>query len=271
MRRLSLAVPALFVLASGPALAFDPDSEVADPAVFSDLVVQDYQALVPGNWVDYTADAPLVVDDLAYWGNVWPTNGWCIPGMDSSPPCGGTNVYLASAMDLHITPLVPIDRIGFDYGTQSNWVTFDVVLSDGSTRTFDRVNTTPGPWGSYMPAVGFFGYGTGDPALTIVEVYVTGADGGIDDMRYGVAATVNACDDLEAMVRDLGLGGGIERSLLAKIEAADRQIERGAGHVAANLLGALIAEIEAQRGKAIAADDADDLVACVEARIDSLE
>jgi len=262
---LSRFLIAASILAPTPALAFDTESWTNDPSVFGDLAVEDFQWMSPGYTSAYTESSPLVVGDLAYWGAVWPDNGWCIPTMDSNPSCGGTNRYLASAVDLSIEPLVPVDRIGFRFGSQGHYFHFEVELSDGSTRTF---SIDEGEWGGQ--ATGFFGYGTGDASLTITRIHLSAADGGIDDIRYGLVATTGTCDDLDAAIRDLALHRGLENSLLTKVEAADRAIERGQTRASIGILEALVHELSAQRSKAITAEDADELIACVEARIASL-
>ena len=268
---LRAALALAFVLPTATASAqLAPDGWSSDESLFSDLTVQDFQSLTPGYWSSYTEAAPLIVDDLAYWGTLWPATDWCIPSMDSSPPCGGSNIYLASAVDLHVDPLVPIDRVAFRYASQGSDFWVDVALSDGTTRTFQLQSTDYNAWGSLVPVTGFFGYGTGDPALTIEHVWLYAADGGIDDVRYGVVATSGACDDLEAAVRALALAKGTENSLLAKVEAADKQEERGNLGAAINVLTALIHELEAQAGKNVPAAAAADLIACVQARIDAL-
>lgn len=268
----SLVALVVSVTTSSAALAsFDPESYTTDASLFADLVVQDYQTLSPTWWSEYTESDPLVVDDLAYWGYVWPANDWCIPGMDDGGySCGGTNVYLASAVDLHIQPQVPIDRIGFRFGSQGGNFFFVVTLSDGSQRTFEYVSDTVDPWGNPYQATGFFGYGTGDASLTIDHIYLYAADGGIDDIRYGVAGPSGACDDLEAAIFALNLDRGIERSLIAKAESADGAAVRGQPEVAKRVLEALIAEIGAQSGGHIDPADAETLIACVQARTDAL-
>lgn len=268
---LRAAIMLALVLPTATAAAqLGPDTWSSDEALFSDLAVQDFQSLTPGYWSTYTPDAPLVVDDLAYWGTLWPATDWCIPSMDSSPPCGGSNVYLASAVDLHLDPLMPVDRVGFRYASQGSDFWIEVGLSDGTTRTFHLQSTEYNAWGSLVPVNGFFGYGTGDPALTIEHVWLYSADGGIDDVRYGVVATTGACDDLEAAIRALTLPKGTETSLLAKVEAADKQEERGNLGAAVNVLTALIHELDAQAGQNVPAAAAADLIACVQARIDAL-
>lgn len=265
------ALIAAAMLAPSSALAFEPESFTSDPSLFADLTVQDFQSLTPTYWTTWTESAPLVIDELAYWGEVWPDNTWCIPTMDTSPYCGGTNVYLASAVNLTIEPLVPIDRIGFRFASQGPDFSFEVELSDGSVRTFHVQGDYIPEWGFNGPATGFFGYGTGDSSLTITRIHLSAADGAIDDIRYGVAASTGSCDDLEGAIRELGLSRGLEQSLLAKAEAADRAIERGNLAAARGVLWALIHELEAQRNKAIAAADADDLIECIEARLDDLD
>ena len=157
----------------------DPTTYTEDPtdARFASLVINDFQdqkGSSAGGWDIPEADA-MVIDDLGYWGSGWFTNTWCIPGMDSNAPgCGGENIYLATAMDLHISPTAEADRLGFRWGTQGQKVSITVTLADDSTHTFQPTGQTA-----------FFGYCAPGP---IRDIHITGPDGGIDDIRYGLAA-----------------------------------------------------------------------------------
>ena len=80
--------------------------------------------------------------------------------------------------------------------------------------------------------------------------------------------------ELGEMVEELGLGEGIENSLLAKLQAAvgvledDNEKNDGA---AVNILGAFINAASAQRGKKIAESQADALIAEAAAIIEALQ
>lgn len=65
---------------------------------------------------------------------------------------------------------------------------------------------------------------------------------------------------LTAMVRALRLRAGIENSLVSKLEAAASALQRGDRQAVAGVLGAFKNEVEAQKGKAIAATDASGLI-----------
>ncbi len=158
-----------------------------DPAGFASLPVSDFQDLAPqpSPASGYTDAAPFVHDGVGYWTDWWPTNSWCIPGMDSAPPCGGDNVYLANPWQLHFAPQTPSDAIGFDWGTQGQSVDITVHTSDGQWRWF-------GPAGQS----GFFGYCTGDPAITVLEVVLESADGGLDNVRVGAMVAAPPALDL---------------------------------------------------------------------------
>ena len=192
---------ATFVLASGSHASAqalcDPESFSTIEADFAELTADDFEDLQPT--LDWTGNT-LARSEVFYYGDFAPATSWCIPGMDGdivvepwSYSCGGDNVYLATAMDLHLEPTVPSDVVGFRYGTQGPAVGIQVTLSDGSVRSFTMTDGPTNPWGSVM-VLGFFGYCTGDPSLTVVDVHVTGADGGIDDVRAG---TFETCEDLD--------------------------------------------------------------------------
>lgn len=243
----------------------DVNSYSSDPATFADLVNYDLQeySLGTSTWdgTDYIA-----VGDLSITGIAWIANGWCIPNMDSNyPGCGGSNLYIASAIDMTILPQTPINRIGFDYGSQSNSITFEVTLSDGSVIVLSDYNS------DYTPATGFFGYCTGNTDLTITSIHLSGADGGIDNLRYGTVGG-NDCsiDNLGQKIIDFNLHQGITQSLLAQLGAATNAINRGNTEAAISILGAMVNHIEAQRGKKIPTDVADELLQCLENIINAL-
>ncbi|MHC4158568.1 MAG: FIMAH domain-containing protein, partial [Planctomycetota bacterium] len=74
-------------------------------------------------------------------------------------------------------------------------------------------------------------------------------------------------------VRDLGLPGGIENSLMAKLNAALASLEdenENNDIAAINTLGAFINAVEAQRGKKIPEAEADALIAAAQQIIDLL-
>jgi hypothetical protein len=76
--------------------------------------------------------------------------------------------------------------------------------------------------------------------------------------------------DLVADVTQAGLPRGIERSLLAKLGAAQRKLDGGHHQGACGSLGASINQVEAQSGKQLAAASAEDLVAEAAAVRDAL-
>lgn len=326
---LSMLAASVLAFASATAAAepaCDPATFSADPADFAHLEVEDFQSFeVPQSWVyPYTAASPLMVDELSIYGEMLPSTGWCIPGMDSdwyASSCGGTNVYMASSVNLTIEPLVPTTQVAFDYGTQGAEIVAAVTLSDGSVEELVLDEQHPNRWGS-TSTFGFFGYCTGSPDLTIVSIHLSGADGGIDNVRHGTSAP--ACDDADgdgyttcdldcddrdpatypgalevcdaldngcdgvvdvddlgndvcdtgcstSSLRDallaLGLPAGLETALLAKVDAAEAKLAADQIDVAINNLSALVNQIEAQRGKKIASEDADQLLACIAAII----
>jgi hypothetical protein len=254
--------------------ACDPATYSEDPAAFADLAVQDFESLAETP-MDWSGTSTLVIDDLEYSGIAWITNDWCIPGMDSAV-CGGDNQYLASPVDLTITPLEPTSRIGFRYGSQGDWMDVTVTLSDGSVQSFtldgdgSYVSSYPG----YEPAVGFFGYCAGD--LTITSIHLSAGDGGIDDVRVGLADAPDPeptcdADGLEAQIVGLGLDVGLENALLSKLDAAEAALDRDRTVAAVAILHAMAFSIEAQAGKALTFAEADALISCIDAWLAEIE
>ncbi len=243
----------------------DINNYSSDPLDFADLPVHDLQNYPQGtstwNGTDY-----ITIGDIAVTGNAWIINNWCIPNMDSNAPgCGGENHYIASPIDMTIEPQVPVNRIAFDYGTQGNVFNFEVTLSDGTVVSLTDLNT------DYSSATGFFGYCTGNSELTITSIYLSGFDGGIDNIRYGVTGG-NDCtvENLGQKIVDLSLHQGTEKSLLAQLNAATNALNRGNPGTAIAIFGAMINHIEAQHGKKIPVEDADLLLECIEAIINEL-
>jgi hypothetical protein len=80
--------------------------------------------------------------------------------------------------------------------------------------------------------------------------------------------------DLEKAIKAYGksddIASQLERSLLAKVDAARSSIQRGRFNAAANQLNALVHEIEAQRGKKISDRAANDLVGRARLLVDRL-
>jgi hypothetical protein len=236
-----------------------------EPVDFADVPIEDFQGLTTVWSGSYTKADPLVVGDVSYWGDVWASNGWCIPGMDSAPPCGGDNIYLASALNVHIVPPVGTSALGFQVGSQGPVVEVFVTLVDGSTDHLTVVGTEPNGWGGTV-VVDFVGYVSDGAAIE--EIYVTGRDGGIDNVQLGFAS--GSCDDLVGVIEAFELETGIENSLLAKLRAAERSIARGKPDVAVNQLQALLAELNAQRDNQIDAGAADQLSDCIDGWISEL-
>ncbi len=264
---LFLFTATLFVIQS---LAQEPACDINnysnDPADYSDLFIYDLQDYEETNSGWYGTDF-VQVGDLDITGSAWITTSWCIPNMDDNA-CGGENLYIASGVDMTISPQLPVNRIGFDYGSQGSEFNFQVTLSNGTI--IDLVHPGPGGWGG-PPATGFFGYCTGDPEITIVSIYLTAFDGGIDNLRYGIAGGGDCTlEDLGQTITDLALNHGIEKSLLAQLTVIKSAIEKNNLSAAMGILEAMINHIEAQSGKKIPVEAAESLIECLQSIIDSL-
>ena len=80
-----------------------------------------------------------------------------------------------------------------------------------------------------------------------------------------------AIDDLIESVEALDLHHGIENSLLKKLTSAQMNLDADDTAGACDKLASFIAEVSAQSGKKIDAEDADDLIADAEAVPESLD
>ncbi|UCE46592.1 MAG: hypothetical protein JSW47_13330 [Phycisphaerales bacterium] len=77
-------------------------------------------------------------------------------------------------------------------------------------------------------------------------------------------------DIIEDIAQDFDLPEGIEDSLVSKLENAIDSLNKGQDNAAVNKLEAFINQVEAQRGKKLTDEEADKLVARVQAIIDSI-
>jgi len=94
-----------------------------------------------------------------------------------------------------------------------------------------------------------------------VTLTVTDNDGltGSDTATITVKTPAGALQDLITKVDGLGLPKGIEKSLLAKLDVAEKKITQEQYSPARNTLNAFIKEVNAQRGKAITVTQANEL------------
>lgn len=77
---------------------------------------------------------------------------------------------------------------------------------------------------------------------------------------WRVVSVQGAISDLIKRVKNLNLLLGLENSLVRKLEAAKRSLEKGNNNAAIGQLDAFIKEVQAQRGKKIDRNDADGLI-----------
>ncbi len=97
-----------------------------------------------------------------------------------------------------------------------------------------------------------------------------------DELWTGRAAIVTqqprkAVLEISDQVRDLKLPEGSETSLLAKLDAAGKAIDRGTSNAGAGSLGAFMNAVNAQRGKKIPVAAADDLVEFAEEIVELID
>ncbi len=96
----------------------------------------------------------------------------------------------------------------------------------------------------------------------------------IDDITFGQLSAPILIDDLTSDIMDLDLPKGTKNNLIAKISVADKIIEDENVNndiAAISALESFINQVEAQRGKKISIEDADELVAKAQAIINLLQ
>lgn len=109
-------------------------------------------------------------------------------------------------------------------------------------------------------------YGTALNASEIQEHYNNSVNG----EGYFGADPEDAIDDLIDDIENMGLHHGIENSLIKKLENAKKSLENGNNGTAISQLNAFINQCEAQRGKKLTNEQADELIAAAEAIIASI-
>jgi len=91
-----------------------------------------------------------------------------------------------------------------------------------------------------------------------------------DTMIVTVQTPEEAIQDLISDVEGMNLAKGVENSLTSKLEGAIASLSRNQKNVATKQLYAFIKEVEAQRGKEIAYEQADELIAKAQRVIDNI-
>ncbi len=123
-------------------------------------------------------------------------------------------------------------------------------------------------WGSPGSAPGQFRFPAALAAGPLGELYV--AEGSPNQRIQVFGDPPPTVPELLEAVRGLGLPRGIENSLEAKLRGARASLERGQPPIAANKLGALLAELEALSGKKIGSSAGAALIAEVQATLRAL-
>jgi len=106
-----------------------------------------------------------------------------------------------------------------------------------------------------------------------VTLTVTDNDGATDTKSISIVvrSPLEAIEDLISDIEEMGLGGGLETSLIQKLNNAIQSLDNGQTNAAINKLEAFINEVEAQRGKEqLTEEQADYLVDAAQHIIDNL-
>ncbi len=148
-----------------------------------------------------------------------------------------------------------------------------VTLSDAASSPVGGAVPTSGTFRPSQPLSTFDGEDPeGTWTLTIGDTVLADANCFYNvDIAVTVVSPTAAIDDLFESVELLGLHHGIENSLLKKLANAQMNLDADDIAGACDKLASFIAEVQAQSGKKIDADDADDLIADAEAVRESLD
>jgi dipeptidyl aminopeptidase/acylaminoacyl peptidase len=165
----------------------------------------------------------------------------------------------------------PVANAGQDQTVIVNEIaTFD---GSGSTDSDGTLETYAWDFGDTSIGSGM----TTSHAYTVAGTYtvtltVTDNEGltGSDTTVITVQTPAEAVQDLITKVDGLGLPKGIEQSLLAKLDTAEKKITQEQYTPARNTLNAFINQVNAQRGKAITETQADELILIAQRIINSI-
>lgn len=149
---------------------------------------------------------------------------------------------------------VPFDGSG-SYDLDGTIVSYDWDFDDGifgSGETTTHFYTSAGTYTVTLTVMDDDGATETDTAIVTVQT------------------PAEATQDLISDVEDLNLPGGTENSLVSKLENAIKSLDKGQENAAINQLNAFINQVEAQKGKKITDEEADQLIAIAQWIIDNV-
>jgi len=217
---------------------------------------------------DWTLDVATGLEEGTYRATIW--IGLNSNEADSNPEdnqvmftvdANGNVVNNPPVAQASIDPLLaPVGTVfTFDgsasYDENGTIVSYDWDFGDGTTgygETTTHVYTSAGTY--------------------TVTLTVTDNDGATDTDTAIVTVQTpeEATQDLITDIEELNLPGGIENSLTSKLGAAINSLNNGQENAAINKLNAFINQVEAQRGKKITDEQADELIAEAQRIIDNI-
>jgi len=172
-------------------------------------------------------------------------------------------VFFAEVTRAGATLAIPIPPPSVPSGFQVAGQFYDI----STTAVFNTKITPPITvcfTGTFGATDSIFHYENGVPIDVTVARSPTQLCGATYSLSpFGVLRPEGPADqltDLVAIVNSLGLNAGRTQSLVAKLQNAQSAINTGRIAASCGMLGAFVAEVEAQTGKAIAPDEASQLL-----------
>jgi len=213
-----------------------------------------------GNWTKYDQPINITTDgqtSIEFYstdkaGNIEEVKNATVK-VDKTPPMITVSSPEAKSYELGESITVAFEALDLTSGLANATATLDVALVENGS-IYSNLSL-----GDHSVAVTAFDVAGNNATETVAFSVADSTDGGDDD---GEPTTQTfSVDELISRIESEQLKNkGIERSLIAKLEACQKKLDEGQYKTAMNILNAFINHVEAQSGKHIPDDLAEDLI-----------